>query len=105
MIRKLRWLTAVAALLAAMTAMPALGAGESPASKPQISRQLVQPWQLSSTERQMYAAWLAADGSSGSSSSHVGRDVGVALGAAAALAVALLMVAGSTRRRHRLAPA
>jgi hypothetical protein len=74
----------------------------------QIGGRLVPPSQLSSTERQLSAAWLAASGSnttdSNGSESHVTRDAGI--GAAAVVAVALLVMSGMpTRRRHRLTPA
>jgi hypothetical protein len=63
----------------------------------QIGGHLVPPSQLSSAERQLSAAWLAANGSSGSSS-HVLRDVGY--GAIALFTVALLVVAGTVARRR-----
>jgi hypothetical protein len=135
MIRKISWLVTLGALVAAVVAVPALGATESQTSKlvqiggrlvppsqlsafeshagqpvsrsshlVQIGGRLVPPSQVSSTERQLSSAWLAANGSSGSSS-HVGRDLGIGLGTAALLAAALLMVAAATRRRHRLTTA
>jgi hypothetical protein len=63
----------------------------------QIGGQLVPPSQLSSAERQLSAAWLAANGSSGSSS-HVLRAVGY--GAVALFTVALLVAAGTVARRR-----
>jgi LysM repeat protein len=105
MIRKISWLVTLGALVAAVVAVPALGATESQTSKlVQIGGRLVPPSQVSSTERQLSSAWLAANGSSGSSS-HVGRDLGIGLGTAALLAAALLIVAAATRRRHRLTTA
>jgi hypothetical protein len=63
----------------------------------QIGGHLVPPSQLSSAERQLSAAWLAANGSSGSSS-HVLRAVGY--GAVALFTVALLVAAGTVARRR-----
>jgi type IV secretory pathway protease TraF len=63
----------------------------------QIGGHLVPPSQLSSAERQLSAAWLAANGSSGSSS-HVLRDLGY--GAVALFTVALLVAAGTVARRR-----
>jgi hypothetical protein len=65
----------------------------------QIGGRLVPPSQLSSTEQQLSSAWLAANGSSGSSS-HVGRDLGIGLGTAALLAAALLIAVRFTRRHQ-----
>src|SRR2546423_4814125 len=74
----------------------------------QIGGRLVRPSELSSAERRLSSAWLAANGSaSGStgSSSHVGRDLGLGIGAAALFAVVLVVAGTATLRRHGLTPA
>jgi hypothetical protein len=128
--RKISWLVTLGALVAAVAAAPVLGAEsqtsklvqigghlvppsqlssfESQLGQPvsrsshlvQIGGRLVPPSQLSSTERQLSSAWMAASPSSGSSS-HVGRDLGIGLGAAVLCAATLLTAGTATRRRYR----
>jgi hypothetical protein len=135
MIRKTNRLVALGVLVAAVAAVPALGATDSQTPKlVQIGGQLVPPSQLSAFEShagqpvsrsshlvqiggQLVPPWQLssterqmyvawlAADGSSSSGSHVGRDLGVGFGAAAVLAAALLIAARLTRHRHQLAPA